>query len=176
MRPTLPLPPPPPCITPSAWCFYERYLPFVALEGTHVHTTLARFCERHLPLLLANVAFAGVPPSLLAAATMVCARHASSLAPEWPQGLAGVTGLTLLPAAAGSSSAAAAVAAAAGGKVAAESSLQMLVGQVTAALGLRRYSPSSYQRAIAEGLDGMLRMDHRPSHLASTVPPECAAM
>ena len=176
LRPTLPLPPPPPCITPSAWCFYEQYLPFIAPEGTHVHHTLAHFRQQHLPTLLADIAFAGVPPSLLAAATMVCARRSASLAPEWPQGLAGVTGLTLLPSSAGSGvSSVAARAEADTGKVAAQSPLQRLAGQVATALGLPQFQPSAYQHAIAEGLDGMLRMDHRPSRLASTVLPECAA-
>jgi hypothetical protein len=127
-----------------------------------VHAALARFADVHLCTLLANAAFAGVPPSLLAAAVLVLGCRDASLAPEWPQVLAGVTGLPLLHTPAG------------GAPHRGDTPLAALAAQAAAALGLPHYAPSAYQCAIAEGLDGMLRMDHRPSTLASTVPPECA--
>ena len=79
------LPPPPPCITPSAWCFFDRYLPFLYAEGHPSFAALCRFREAYLPTIAAAEGCAGAPPSLLAAAALVAGARTLALAPEWPQ-------------------------------------------------------------------------------------------
>lgn len=159
LRSELPLPPAPPCLMPSAWCLVDRYLPFVASEHTPTFAALVRFRAQHLPALLADPSLAAVSPSLLAAAVIVVANRTLALAPEWPQVLAGVTGLLLLQPP---------------NLPRSRTVLHRLCERIMLTLRLRPFVPSAYQGALAEGLDGMLRMDHRPSMLASTVSPECA--
>jgi hypothetical protein len=156
------------CAGPSVWQMYMMFVSVLHMLPRYTNapppppsleSPLVAFGEQHLPTLCANPRFAPFRPSLLAAACMVCARRTYSFAPEWPQSLAGVTGLLLLQQTPD------------GGEVVpTKTGLFLLSEQVAEALQVPLFTPSAYQQVLVHGLDGMLRPDRRPNRLTSKVP------
>lgn len=144
----------------SAWHFTDALLMLLCPAATAMFLPLKAFRDRQLALICRLPVCALMPPSLVASACMVIGNIEQAQEPEWPAILAGVTGYRLLPPC---------------GSEQPDTPLHVLVSSVCTALERPPFQASLYQRTLAEGLDGMLKMDKRPQALASTVPLECAS-
>lgn len=147
----------------SMWQCFDMYLALTDCVPSPTRAALEHFRDTHMVTLAAAPSLHRLPPSLVAAAALTCSRRFLNVAPEWPQVLVGTTGHELVPQARGDGSAAAA-----------PTALGAACALVAETLRLPPFVPSAYQEALAEGLNGMLRMEKQQAVTKSCVPIQCA--
>lgn len=150
-------------LPPSMWQCFDMYLALTDSAPSPTRAALERFRDAHMLTLAAAPPLHRLPPSLVAAAALTCSRRLLNVAPEWPQVLVGTTGHALVPQAGGDGSAA--------GETTALGAACALVSET---LRLPPFVPSAYQEALAEGLNGMLRMEKQQAVTKSSAPIQCA--
>eukprot|EP00892_Ulva_mutabilis_P004463 jgi/Ulvmu1/2389/UM130_0022.1 len=148
---------------PSMWQFFDLFLALTETQPSPTCAAITRFRDVHLLTLAYAPPLHQLPPSLTAAAAFTCARRCMNIAPEWPQVLIGATGHGLVrpPRARSRGS---------GGGAEEKTALGMACALVAETLHLPPFVPSMYQHVLAEGLDGMLRMEQRQNASESAVP------
>lgn len=157
-------------LPPSIWQYFDLFLTLTDPQPSAARSAVLRFREVHLVTIACEPSLHRFPPSLTAAAAFTCVRRCMRIAPEWPQVLIGVTGHVLVPAPHNRSGGGG------GGDEARDTTaLGMACELVAETLRLPPFTPSAYQNVLAEGLDGMLRMDQRQNTTESSVAIECGA-